>query len=113
MIERRSQATIRRDVNDLVRTPDGSLSPTKIGTLVGQWLAVKLILENGKEIIANWDSLTILFGVLIAPELIKKTLNLKYAGNGTTTITDSTTDSTTSARKVEKKSAANTNGPDV
>ena len=72
---------LRRDLNDLVRDESGRLSPTKIGTLVGQWLAVKLILENGKEIIANWDSLTVLFSVLIAPEIFKKLLNMKY-GNG-------------------------------
>ena len=75
------QATLRRDLNDLVRDQSGHLSPTKIGTLVGQWLSVKLILENGSEIIANWDSLTVLFSVLIAPELFKKLLNMKY-GNG-------------------------------
>ena len=72
---------LRRDLNDLVRDESARLSPTKIGTLVGQWLAVKLILEHGTEIIANWDSLTVLFSVLVAPELAKKALNLKY-GNG-------------------------------
>ena len=79
--EKRGSA-LRRDLNDLVRDQSGRLSPTKIGTLVGQWLAVKLILENGSAIIANWDSLTVLFSVLIAPELAKKLLNMKY-GNGT------------------------------
>ena len=75
MTERR-QATIRRDLNDLVRDAEGRLSPTKVGTLCGQWLAIKLILENGAAIIANWDSLTVLFSVLIAPELFKKLLNM-------------------------------------
>ena len=74
-------SVLRRDFNDLVREESGRLSPTKIGTLVGQWLSVKLILENGSEIIANWDSLTVLFFVLIAPELAKKLLHMKY-GNG-------------------------------
>ena len=79
--DERRGSTLRRDFNDLVREESGRLSPTKIGTLVGQWLAVKLILENGTAIIANWDSLTVLFTVLIAPEIAKKALNLKY-GNG-------------------------------
>ena len=78
MIERRVN-TLRRDLNDLVRDRDGSLSPTKIGTLIGQWLAIKLILENGETIIKNWDSLTVLFSVLIAPELFKKLVNMKYS----------------------------------
>lgn len=103
--DRRAKVTLRRDLNDLVRDADGHLSPTKVGTLVGQWLAVKLILENGKDIIANWDSLTVLFGVLIAPELAKKMLNMKYGvpTTGSTSTTTSTTDSTTQATKVEKK----------
>lgn len=75
------RSPLRRDLNDLVRDESGNLSPTKIGTLVGQWLSVKLILENGAAIIANWDSLLVLFSVLIAPELAKKMLNMKY-GNG-------------------------------
>ena len=77
----RRNSGLRRDLNDLVRDESGSLSPTKIGTLVGQWLSVKLILEHGAAIIANWDSLTVLFTVLIAPELFKKLMNMKY-GNG-------------------------------
>lgn len=75
-VQRRS--ILRRDLNDLVRDESGRLSPTKIGTLVGQWLSVKLILTHGSEIIANWDSLTVLFSVLIAPELFKKLMNMKY-----------------------------------
>lgn len=75
------RSILRRDINDLVREDSGKLSPTKIGTLVGQWLAVKLIVQHGSEIIANWDSLTVLFLVLIAPEMFKKMMNLKY-GNG-------------------------------
>lgn len=80
MTERRG-SVLRRDLNDLVRDQGGRLSPTKIGTLVGQWLAVKLIIQHGSEIIANWDSLTVLFCVLIAPELFKKMLNMKYGNS--------------------------------
>lgn len=79
--DERRKRNIRRDINDLVRDESGSVSPSKVGTLVGQWLSVKLILENGAAIIGNWDSLLVLFGVLIAPEMIKKLLNMKY-GNG-------------------------------
>lgn len=85
MSEERRQSVLRRDLNDLVRDESGRLSPTKIGTLVGQWLAVKLILSHGSEIIANWDSLTVLFSVLIAPELFKKLMNMKYGEKAATT----------------------------
>lgn len=100
MIDRR-KAGLRRDFNDLVRDESSSLSPTKIGTLVGQWLAVKLILEHGAAIIANWDSLTVLFTVLIAPELFKKLMNMKYGNGHSSTTTSSVTDSTT--RSVTKE----------
>ena len=95
----RRQSTIRRDLNDLVREEGGRLSPTKIGTLVGQWLSVKLILENGEKIIANWDSLSVLFLVLIAPEIAKKMLNMKYGG------VTSTTTETTSSNVVKRREA--------
>ena len=99
------KAGIRRDLNDLVRDREGRLDPVKIGTLVGQWLAVKLILEHGAAIIGNWDSLTVLFLVLTAPEMFKKLVNMKYGGTttGTTSTTVSTTEATTQATKVEKK----------
>jgi hypothetical protein len=103
MSERR-QGMLRRDLNDLVRDESGHLSPSKVGTLMGQWLSVKLILENGKEIISNWDSLTVLFSVLIAPELFKKLMNMKYSG--TTTTTDSSTQTTTRQAQVRPGEAA-------
>lgn len=77
------KSILRRDLNDLVRDRDGSLSPSKVGTLIGQWLAIKLILQHGDTIVNNWDSMTVLFLVLIAPELFKKMMNMKY-GNGHT-----------------------------
>ena len=70
--------SIRKDLNDLVRDEKGMLSPVKIGLLVGQWLAVKLILEHGAEIISNWDSLVVLFSVLIAPDVLKLIVRMKY-----------------------------------
>ena len=75
------KASIRRDVNDLVRDDRGRVSPARIGLLVGQWLAIKLILENGAAIIANWDSLLVLFLVLTAPDVLRKIASMKYNGN--------------------------------
>ena len=77
---RRTQV-LRRDFNDLVRDESGRVSTTKIGTLIGQWLAIKLILQHGSLIIENWDSLAVLFSVLIAPQMLLKMVNMKY-GNG-------------------------------
>lgn len=103
MTPERRKVGVRRDLNNLVRDEKGDLSPVKIGLLVGQWLSVKLILENGQAIIANWDSLTVLFAVLIAPDLFKKLVNMKYGNGGavTTTVTDTAT--TSKSRSVARK----------
>ena len=103
MTERRV-ATLRRDLNDLVRDSEGNLSPTKIGLLIGQWLAVKLVLEHGEKIIANWDSLMVLFSILIAPEMFKKLLNAKFsAGQNGTTVSVQKTESVVATQTVKGK----------
>lgn len=97
MSERRSPS-VRRDLNDLVRDDKGKVSNTKIGTLLGQGMAIKLLWDNGTAIIANWDSLTVLFAMLIAPELFKRLMNLKYGGTTASSETTST-QTTTSQQK--------------
>jgi len=100
MSEERRRFGLRRDLNELVRGKGGYISTSKVGTLVAQWLSVKLILEHGSEIIANWDSLTVLFTVLLAPEIIKRIIEKKYGvmtGSTTTTTDTSTQTSTTKA----------------
>jgi len=100
MSEERRRFGLRRDLNDLVRDRDGFISTSKVGTLIAQWLSVKLILEHGSEIIANWDSLLVLFTVLLAPEIIKRVVENKYGvvtGSTTTTTDTSTQTSTTKA----------------
>ncbi len=97
----RRQSVLRRDINDLVRDESGHLSPSKIGTLLGQWLAVKIIVQNGAAIIDNWDSLAILFCVLMAPQMFLKVVNMKYGNGGdkgTTTTTTATADVVTTTK---------------
>lgn len=77
MKNRRTQI-FRRDLNDLVRDEKGRVSAVKIGLLVGQWVAVKMLLEHSAVVIDRWDSLAILFTVLIAPDLFKKLVTLKW-----------------------------------
>lgn len=79
MTDKRTQ-TWRRDLNDAVRDESGTISFSKIGTMAGQFIAGKYLLEHWEKVILNWDTLTILFSVLIAPELFKKLLNMKYGG---------------------------------
>ena len=76
MIERRS--AIRRDINDLFRNDDGKVSGTKIGTYAGQIIAGHLLMKHSPDVIAHWDSMTVLFMVLVAPEFYKRFLTMRY-----------------------------------
>lgn len=78
----RRKSVWRRDLNDAVRDESGRVSMTKVGGIAGQWIAAKMLLENSDKVIANWDSMTVLFSVLIAPELIKKMVIMKYGNEG-------------------------------
>ena len=100
--EERRTASVRRDVNDLVRDEHGHVSLTKIGGIVGQVLAVKLILEHGTEIIANWDAMTVLFGVLMMPGMLFKFVNMKYGSNGSAAPMDVTTTTETATSITQK-----------
>lgn len=99
--------TWRRDLNDAVRDEGGRISFSKIGTLSGQFIAGKYLIEHWEKVILNWDTMTILFSVLVAPELFKKLLNMKYGGSTvepTTTTTTATADVTTVTSPSEKRS---------
>ena len=92
VVEQRKSG-IRRDLNDIFRGDDGKISGSKIGTYAGQIIAGKLLLENARDLIDHWDSLAILFTVLIAPEIWKLLMRMKYGGGteGSSTITDTNT----------------------
>lgn len=90
MIERRADS-IRTDLNNLFRGRDGKLSGSKIGTYAGQYIAGNLLLTHSTEVINRWDSMAVLFLVLIAPEAYKQALAMKWGGGnggGTTERTD-------------------------
>lgn len=84
---------IRRNLNDLFCGDDGKISGSKIGTYAGQIISGKLLIENSDELIKHWDSLAIMFTVLIAPEIWKLLMRMKYGGGteGSSTITDTNT----------------------
>ena len=76
-VERRRSA-LRRDLNDMVRDPTGGLSEAKLWASLGKAIAAYLLMSNATYIIAYWDALAILLLIMVAPDLIKKVLNLKY-----------------------------------
>jgi len=88
-VPERRKFGIRRDINGLVRGKDGEISGSKIGTYLAQFIAAKLLLENGSPL-PGWDEMSVLFLVLIAPEAYKQVLAMKFGGNPDqiTTVTD-------------------------
>lgn len=76
--DRRGGPAWRRDLNAIARDESGGLSPAKIGGIAGQIIAGNYLLTHWEIAITSWDILSILFTVLIAPELLKKLLAMKY-----------------------------------
>ena len=98
MTERRS--VFRRDLNSLFRNENGELSGAKFGTYAAQIISGNLLLKHSAEAIANWDSLAVLFLVLIAPEFYKKLLIMRYTG-GSTERTESSSSSVTTTTETK------------
>lgn len=94
---------VRRDFNDLIRSEDGKISGSKIGTYAGQYISGHLLLTNATDVIDHWDSMAILFAVLIAPEFYKRMMTLKYGGATSPGDTQTTTtDTRIQSKKVTK-----------
>lgn len=66
-----------RALLDLVAGPDGRLSESKIWTHVGKALAAWLLVKHGAAIVAQWEVLATLLGLIVGPELYKKTLAMR------------------------------------
>lgn len=73
-------ASVRRDLNDLVRGLDGKVSAAKTSALLGQGIAAYLLLAYSQTVLERWDSLAILLTILVAPDSFRKVVNMKYAG---------------------------------
>ena len=106
VIDRRANPTIRSDINDAVRDDFGRLSPEKIGCIVGQFISAKYLLVHWEKIITNWDVLSVLFAVLIAPTLAKRLISMKYGVTPDTTTTTATAAVVTTTAAADARSTA-------
>ena len=73
------KASVRRDLNDLVRGPDGKVSAAKTSAIVGQGIAAYLLLAYSQVVLERWDALAILLTILVAPDNFRKIVNMRYA----------------------------------
>ena len=81
---RKLSYSLRRDLNDLIRSPDGKVSAGKVWANVGQWIAAYLLLHHSEFIIDRWDAMVVLFVALLSPELLKSVIKGKYGATADT-----------------------------
>lgn len=72
-----------RALLDLVQSPDGRMSESKIWTHIGKGLAAWLLIKHGAAIVAQWEVLATLLGLIVGPELYKKTLAMRQRSKET------------------------------
>jgi hypothetical protein len=93
----RHSSRFRRDLNSLWRNEKGELSSAMLGTTAGQVISGVFLWEHMDRLIDHWDSLTVLFLVLIAPEAYKKFMYMRFGGNNQDSFERTTTTSSSSS----------------
>lgn len=77
MTERRGPATVRRDLNDLIRSPDGKVSEAKVGAVLFKSAMLYVFVAKIDAVLADWIILSIFVTTFVAPDLLKKVLTMK------------------------------------
>lgn len=72
--------TWRRNLNDGFLNPDGSFSWAKFFTTCTQTSLLYHLNAHFEALMKSWDSLAVVLVVLIAPEMFKKLVSMKYGG---------------------------------
>ena len=86
MNEERRGSTLRRQINE-IGMHSGEAQESKIWAQVGKGLCVWLIYKHAEILINHWETLFVLLLFLVAPELIKKFITMRWGGGGYTTHT--------------------------
>jgi len=84
MTEQR-KASLRRDLNDLVRSPDGKVSEAKAYVVAFKGVLLYTFLHNVEVILGGWEILSIFVLAFIAPDALKKILAMKFGATPTAT----------------------------
>lgn len=77
MMPDRRKATVRRDLNDLIRSPDGKVSEAKAGAVLFKAAMLYVFLKFTDKILGDGMILAIFVASFIAPDVIKKVLTMK------------------------------------
>ena len=100
MSDEQRGSTLRRQVNS-IGMRDGELQESRLWAQLGKALCAWLIVKHAEALIGHWEVLLVLIGFLIAPEIAKKAITMRFGntmGGGFT-------------RRVERESSTETQTP--
>ena len=75
------QSLLRRDLNDLVRSPDGKVSEAKAFAVLFKAAMLWAFITKIETILGNWEILTVFVTAFVAPDLLKKLLAMRAGLN--------------------------------
>lgn len=88
MTDRRTPS-MRRDLNDLIRSPDGKVAEAKGFAVVFKVAMLYVFVNRTEEILAEWTILALFIAAFLAPDLLKKIVAARLgAPPGTTERTE-------------------------
>lgn len=73
----RRKSPLRRDLNDLVRGPDGKVSEAKVGALAFKALLFWAFIHYAESILKQWEIFSVFVATFIVPDALKKILEAK------------------------------------
>jgi len=77
MTSDRRKSIFRRDLNDLVRGPDGKVSEAKAYAVAFKGLMFYTFFHYTDKILGGWEVFSIFVTAFLAPDLLKKALVLR------------------------------------
>jgi hypothetical protein len=81
MTAERRIGTLRRQINE-IGMRGGEAQESKVWAQIGKGLCVWLIYKHADALIGQWETLFVLLLFIIAPELIKKFITMRFGGGG-------------------------------
>jgi hypothetical protein len=76
MTEQRT-ASVRRDLNDMVRDPSGRVAEAKVFAVIFKPFLLWVFMAHAEEILRDWGILTVIVVTFVAPDLLKKLIAMR------------------------------------
>lgn len=73
----RRKASVRRDLNDMVRDPAGKVAESKTFAVAFKAAMVWVFLDRAEQILRDWMVLAVFVTAMLMPDLLKKVMTMK------------------------------------